>query len=278
MDLKKVGRAVRTLRVRRGWRQEDLGRAVGVSRSVVWRVERGRRPGITIDTLDALAAALGASIDLVLRWEGEGLDRLLDEGHARLVDEVVRRLTALGWVVAVEVSFSRYGERGSIDVMAWHPERRALVVIEVKSVTPDMQAMLSGIDRKARLGPAIARERGWPADVAARVLVIWDTTTNRRRLAAHAASVRTALPAGSREIARVAAGPGRAAGGRRVVPAECTGDERYGRTPPPGAGRAPGSRGRRARRTERTSRRATRPEAGPPPHAHHVCRSRRRPG
>ena len=93
MDLKKLGRAIRTLRVRRGWRQEDLGRAVGVSRSVVWRVERGRRPGITIDTLDALAAALGASIDLVLRWEGEGLDRLLDEGHARLVDEVVRRLT-----------------------------------------------------------------------------------------------------------------------------------------------------------------------------------------
>ena len=120
MDLRKVGRAVRTLRMHRGWRQEDLGRAVGVSRSVVWRVERGRRPGITIDTLDAVAAALGASIDMVLRWEGEGLDRLLDEGHARLVDEVVRRLTALGWVVAVEVSFSRYGERGSIDVMAWH--------------------------------------------------------------------------------------------------------------------------------------------------------------
>lgn len=200
MDLKKLGRAVRALRVRRGWRQEDLGRAVGVSRSVVWRVERGRRQGITIDTLDALAAALDASIDLVMRWEGEGLDRLLDEGHARLVDEVVRRLSALGWDVAVEVSFSRYGERGSIDVLGWHPGRRALVVIEVKSVTPDMQAMLSGIDRKARLGPAIARERGWAADAVARVLVIWDTTTNRRRLAAHAASVKTALPAGSREI------------------------------------------------------------------------------
>jgi hypothetical protein len=73
-------------------------------------------------------------------------------------------------------------------------------VIEVKSVTPDMQAMLSGIDRKTRLGPAIARERGWDPGAVARVLVVWDTTTNRRRLAAHAESVRTALPAGSREI------------------------------------------------------------------------------
>ena len=65
---------------------------------------------------------------------------------------VVRRLRALGWDVAVEVSFSRFGERGSIDVLAFHPARRALLVTEVKSVTPDMQAMLAGLDRKARLG------------------------------------------------------------------------------------------------------------------------------
>jgi len=156
---------------------------------------------VTLGSVQKVAMALDATVDLALRWQGEGMDRLLDEGHARLVDVVVRRLTALGWAVAVEVSFSRYGEGGSIDVMAWHPGRQALVVIEVKSVTPDMQAMLAGIDRKARLGPAIARERGWPTDVAARVLVIWDTTTNRRRLDAHRASVRTALPAGTREVA-----------------------------------------------------------------------------
>jgi hypothetical protein len=59
------------------------------------------------------------------------------------------------------VSFSRYGERGSIDVLAWHPRRRALAVFEVKSVTPDMQAMFVGLDRKGRLAPGIARERGW---------------------------------------------------------------------------------------------------------------------
>ena len=67
---------------------------------------------MTLDAIDGLAAALGATTDLALRWQGEGMDRLLDEGHARLVDAVVRRLVALGWDVAVEVSFSRYGERG----------------------------------------------------------------------------------------------------------------------------------------------------------------------
>ena len=100
---------------------------------------------------------------------------------------------ALGWEVAVEVSFSRNGERGSIDVLAFNPQSRALVVIEVKSVTPDMQAMLAGVDRKARLAPVIARDRGWDAAVVARIVVIWDTRTNRRRIEAHAASVRAAF-------------------------------------------------------------------------------------
>jgi len=77
----------------------------------------------------------------------------------------------------------------------------------VKSVTPDMQAMLGGLDRKGRLGPAIARERGWDPVIAARVLVLGDTRTNRRRLEAHAATVRAMLPAGTREITRWVADP-----------------------------------------------------------------------
>jgi transcriptional regulator with XRE-family HTH domain len=200
VDVARFGRAVRALRVRRGWRQSDLAGAAAVSRSIVGRIERGERPGLTLDAVDSVAIALGASTDLLIRWRGEGLDRLLDEAHARLVEVVVRRLRSLGWEVAVEVSFSRFGERGSIDVLAFHPAHRALVVIEVKSITPDMQAMLAGIDRKARLAPAIARERGWLADRLATVLVLWSTRTNRRRVEAHAASLRSALPAGTRDV------------------------------------------------------------------------------
>jgi transcriptional regulator with XRE-family HTH domain len=198
---------VRALRIRRGWRQEDLARRAGQPRSLVGRVERGAPGGVSLLAVDAIASALDATAGITLRWHGEELDRLLDESHARLVDEVVRRLTVLGWVVAVEVSFSRYGERGSIDVLAWHPIRRALVVIEVKSVTPDMQAMLGGLDRKARLGPSIARERGWNPESTGRLLVIWATRTNRRRIEGHRESVRAVLPAGTREVARWLADP-----------------------------------------------------------------------
>jgi len=207
MDLLRFGRAARALRVRRGWRQGDLAGVAGVSRSQVGRIERGESRRLSVETLDRVAEALGARADLRLLWEGEGLDRLLDAAHASLVEWVVRRLGALGWDVAVEVSFSSYGERGSIDVLAFHPGRRALLVIEVKSVTPDMQAVLGGLDRKARLGPGIARERGWEPVAVARVLVLGDTRTNRRRLEAHAATVRAVLPAGTREITSWVADP-----------------------------------------------------------------------
>ncbi|HET7828274.1 MAG TPA: hypothetical protein VFL03_01840, partial [Candidatus Limnocylindrales bacterium] len=174
----------------------------GVTRSVVGRIERGERAGLAIDAVDAVAEALGATADVNLRWRGEALDRLLDESHARLVELVVRRLRDLGWEVAVEVTFSAFGERGSIDVLAFHPARRALVVIEVKSVVPDAQAMLAAMDRKGRLAPELALGRGWDARSVARVLVIRDTRTNRRRLERIGESVRALLPGGSREVQR----------------------------------------------------------------------------
>ena len=117
-------------------------------------------------------------------------------------------LRSFGWEVAVEVSFSRNGERGSIDVLAFHPAHRALVVIEVKSVTPDMQAMLGGLDRKARLG-AIDRPGPRMGLVASlhESLSSWNTRTNRRRVEAHEASLHAVLPAGTRDVLRWLAEP-----------------------------------------------------------------------
>ncbi|HEY4753114.1 MAG TPA: helix-turn-helix transcriptional regulator, partial [Candidatus Limnocylindrales bacterium] len=131
MDLQRLGRGIRALRRRRAWRQSDLASAAGVSRPVVGRIERGESAAIAIGDIERVAVAAGASFDVVVRWQGEGLDRLLDEAHASIVDLLVAWLQARGWEVAVEVSFSRYGERGAIDVLAWHAERRALAVFEV---------------------------------------------------------------------------------------------------------------------------------------------------
>jgi hypothetical protein len=116
-------------------------------------------------------------------------------------------------MTAVEVSFNIRGERGAIDILAFHPATRALVVIEVKSVVPDIQAMLLILDRKVRLARAIARERGWDAATVSVLLVLPDDRTARRRLAAVAATIGTVLPTGNVAIRRWLKAPENAIGG-----------------------------------------------------------------
>jgi transcriptional regulator with XRE-family HTH domain len=182
VDSLRIGRAVRALRVRRRWRQQDLADLVGVSRQLIAKVESGQIEGVQLRTLRRIGEGLGASVDLGIRWHGEGLDRLLDAAHAGLVEEVVNRLRLVGWETMVEASYAIRGERGSIDVLALHRPTATILVTEVKSVVPDSQATIYAKDRKHRLAPDIARERGWPSRVVARLLVIGESTTARRRV------------------------------------------------------------------------------------------------
>ena len=159
MDGIRFGRHFRALRVRLERRQSDVSADSGLSRSLIAAIDRGQIDGVTIGSLVRAAHALGAEVDVRLRWRGEQLDRLLDDAHAAVVEAMVARLRRLGWFVEVEVSFSVWGERGSIDILAFHPAFGALLVIEVKSVVTDTQATLHGLDHKARLAPQIAKDR-----------------------------------------------------------------------------------------------------------------------
>lgn len=202
MDALRLGRQFRALRIRRRLRQSDLAPLARLSRTKVSRIERGQILNMTLGDLDRAAAALGASLNVSLRWRGELLDRLMDEGHARLVELVVGMLRAAGWEVAVEVSYSIWGERGSIDVLAFHRLTGIVLVIEVKSVVPDNQAMLHALDRKTRLATQIARERGWECRHVARILVVGSSPTARRRVARLASTYETAFPVRGGELRR----------------------------------------------------------------------------
>lgn len=188
------GRGFRALRVRKRLRQEDLAKAAGVSRGVIARIERGAAERVTVETLEKVARPLGARVVCRLTWNGEGLDRLLDKAHAGIVDQVVRILRDAGWLAATEVTFNHFGERGSIDVFAFHGDTRVVLVVEVKSVVPDVQATLVTLDRKRRLAVEIGRERGWDAATVATLLVVRDDRTARRRVNQHGATFGTAFP------------------------------------------------------------------------------------
>lgn len=233
MDPIRIGRGIRALRQRRGWRQEDLASEARVSQSLVSRVELGQLDSIRVATLVRLTQALGATLDLRLQWQGESLDRLVDAAHASLVEQVVRFMTARGWEAMTEVSFSIYGERGAVDILARHVARRRLAVVEVKSSIGDVQSTLAALDRKVRNASVIARERGWTPWPATRLLVVAESSTTRRRVAEHAATFETVLPLNGSAVrswlrvpdAAVAGGlwflsPTRPAGHRRRVRAK----------------------------------------------------------
>jgi hypothetical protein len=102
----------------------------------------------------------------------------------------------------VEVSFAIWGERGSIDILAFHPAFGALLVVEVKSVVADTQATLHGLDRKARLARQIVGKRGWGIRHVSRLLVVGASATSRRRIARLGATYDVALPARGTTVRR----------------------------------------------------------------------------
>ncbi len=201
MNDAQVGRALRAVRIRKGWRQEDVARGAGVSRDAVSRAERGLLGGMTLARIRAIGEAIGVTLDVTARWQGGELDRLLGRRHSALHDQVAARFADMGgWTIAPEVTFSIYGERGAIDILAWHAATRTLLVIELKTELVDVQELLSTLDRKRRLAPQIARDRGWHPAVVATWVILTGSRTNRRRVAVHRNVLRAALPVDGRTM------------------------------------------------------------------------------
>jgi hypothetical protein len=129
--------------------------------------------------------------------------------------------------VAPEVTFSVFGERGSIDVLAFHAPTGSLLVIEVKSSIHDVQGTLASIDRKVRLATGIARQRGWRVRTVSRWLVALGDSTTRRRIASHQATFDAVLSRRTHELRRWLAAPiGATAGILFVAPSTVAGNRR----------------------------------------------------
>lgn len=207
MDDRRIGRALRALRVRRRLTQAALAVKSGIDRSKISRIERGHLDRVPYGDIVTLATALDSRLELELLWRGASLDRLIDAAHARLVAAIVEWLTGLGWTCLTEVSFAIRGERGSIDVFAAHPIG-ALAVIEAKATVGEANQTLISLDRKVRLGPEIARERGLHGGPVAGILVVASTTSARRRIAANDTVFRASLPASGVQCRRWLRAPG----------------------------------------------------------------------
>lgn len=220
MNPVRIGRIVRTLRRRLGWRQADLASCARVSQQTISLIETGQLRHVSISTLERVLMALEAELELFVRWRGGELDRLLDEAHATVSGAAAEFLNARGWMVRVETTYAIGRDRGSIDVFAFHPGFGSLVVGEIKVDFTSAEATLRRHDEKVRLARVIARERfEWIARSVSRLLVLPESTTSRRRVERHDALLSRAYPCRGRELTDWLRDPGRPVAGLLFLPA-----------------------------------------------------------
>jgi transcriptional regulator with XRE-family HTH domain len=202
VDDQQVGMAIRTVRVRRRKRQRDIAAEAGVGPSTVSRIERGRLDQLSIATVRKVCFRLELRAEIRLRSRGADLDRMLAARHSALVEAVIARLREdfPGWEVVPEASFAIRGEWGVIDILAWHPGRRALLLIEVKTEIVDVGEMLGTFDRKRRLAREIAAERGWEPSSVSAWIVVSESRTNERRIHDHRTTLRAGYPDDGRRM------------------------------------------------------------------------------
>jgi len=200
MDDARLARLIRVLRHQRGWRQADLAERAGVSPDAIVRFEAGRLGHMHMSTIRAIVSAFGLSYEGAVRGLGANEDRLIDERHATLSGGCASWLTSLDWLMRSEVSYSEWGERGSVDLLAWHAATRSLIVIEIKTELASIESTLRKLDEKARLASAIVRPFGWQPASVSRLLVLPEDRTQRRRVVAHASILEAAYPLRTRAI------------------------------------------------------------------------------
>lgn len=105
------------------------------------------------------------------------------------------------WLLEPEVSFAIDGERGVIDIVAWYPSHRSLLVIELKTDIVDVNELIGSMDRRRRLAWRIGRERVWHPLTVSVWVVVAGGRTNRARLAVHRTMLRDAFKVDGREMA-----------------------------------------------------------------------------
>jgi hypothetical protein len=181
--MRRLGHDHRLARIGGGLSLRDAGAASGTAHQQLLRFEGGELDRVSIAQLGAWCSVVG--LDLVVRAYPAG-DPIRDAGQVRLLGRLRPRLhPSLGW--STEVALPIPG-----DLRAWDAQIRGegwTLGVEAETVLDDIQAL------ERRL--ALKRRDGGVDHV---VLLVADTTTNRRALASAAATAFADLPLRTREV------------------------------------------------------------------------------
>lgn len=178
-----TGRLLRMLRIRKNWRQSDVGEKAELSPAVIGRHESGVIGSLT--AIERHAAVFRMRVDVRLIGRAGELVRLADEEHAAIVETLAAWFRSVGFAVEAEASFSEWGERGRIDLLAFDPRTGTLIIVEVKTQLLDLQDLFGALNVKERLAATVAQRRGWIVRRRVSVLAVAATTANRDIVRSH---------------------------------------------------------------------------------------------
>src|SRR3972149_4948882 len=128
-------------------------------------------------------------------------------GQPRPNASVRRRLERRGWIVAQESEITMGGTHGFIDILAFDPATRTLVLGEIKTELHDIgevQRTMAWYEREAR--PA-ARRLGWMPSRIRSCVFLLVTRANDERVAANREALAQAYPVRSRVLASLLKDP-----------------------------------------------------------------------
>jgi transcriptional regulator with XRE-family HTH domain len=201
IQVRAIGADIRAARTGVGLSLESAGRSVGLSATTYRRIEAGDTSGIPVRQLSLAATAVG--LELVLRTFPDD-DPVRDAGHEALLGRIRACLPSdAPW--QREVPLSQSGDRRAWDARTLLERQR--VDFEAEMRIGDIQALQRKLELKRRDG-----------DGRIVILVVADTRHNRRVLALHRESLRTAFPLDTRAVLKaLRAGKAPAASGIVVI-------------------------------------------------------------
>lgn len=185
MEKRTVTRVLRALRRQRKWTQRQLATKLEISQQWMSDLETGGLSGCSVELLERWSGSLNATLVLDLRTAGPR--PLTDRRHAGIQNWLAESLRRDGWMVDAEPSFNHYGDRGRIDILAFHPGGGILLVVEIKTEVRDVQDLIGRLDVKQRVARQLAADRGWEVAAIVPAIVLREDRTIRRRITQHSA-------------------------------------------------------------------------------------------
>ena len=152
--------------------QAAVSQSLGISRSHYAAIEAARANS-SIALVDRIGETLGLRFALAASAVALITDPTVrDAVHARCSAYVMRRLESDGWLVLREMEITDGRLRGWIDLLAFDPQTRTLLIIEIKTSIDDMGRLERQIGWYAR-AVATAVQADWqPARIATWVLAL----------------------------------------------------------------------------------------------------------